>query len=104
MAVIHWTLPDGRRLSETVSEGTNLMDAAQFAGVPGIAGECGGCLSCATCHVIVDPAWVERVGPPGAEERVMLESAPVPPEAGSRLSCQIEARAALDGLSLRVPG
>lgn len=103
MPQIHWQLPDGRRLSDDVADGTHLMDAAQFAGVPGIAGECGGCMSCATCHVVVDTAWIDLVGVAGAEERMMLEAAPAPAQAHSRLSCQIVARAELDGLVLHVP-
>ncbi|MEN9781782.1 MAG: 2Fe-2S iron-sulfur cluster-binding protein [Burkholderiaceae bacterium] len=103
MPLIHWSLSDGRAISDNVADGTHLMDAAQFAGVPGIDGECGGCMSCATCHVVVDSAWAERVGPAGEEERMLLEAAPSPAQAHSRLSCQIVATAALDGLVLHVP-
>jgi 2Fe-2S ferredoxin len=53
--------------------------------------------------VVVDSAWAERVGPAGEEERVLLEAAPSPAQAHSRLSCQIVATAALDGLVLHVP-
>jgi 2Fe-2S ferredoxin len=103
MPLIHWTLSDGSHISDDVAEGTHLMDAAQFAGVPGIAGECGGCMSCATCHVVVDAAWADQVGPAGAEERMLLEAAPSPAQAHSRLSCQIVASASLEGLVLYVP-
>ncbi|NBQ86936.1 MAG: (2Fe-2S)-binding protein [Betaproteobacteria bacterium] len=103
MPLIHWTLSDGRRISDNVAEGTHLMDAAQFAGVPGIAGECGGCMSCATCHVVVDATWAEKVGPPGADECLLLDAAPTAPQPNSRLSCQIMATSALDGLVLHVP-
>ena len=103
MALIHWQLHDGRVIRDEVTDGTHLMDAAQFAGVPGIAGECGGCMSCATCHVVVDSAWAERVGPASTEERMLIEAAPTPAQAHSRLSCQIVASAALDGLVLHVP-
>lgn len=103
MPMIHWQLPDGRRISEVVSEGTHLMDAAQFAGVPTVSGECGGCLSCATCHVVVDAAWAERVGCADANEAAMLEATEVPRQPHSRLSCQIFARADLDGLLLHIP-
>ncbi|MFM8609382.1 MAG: 2Fe-2S iron-sulfur cluster-binding protein [Burkholderiaceae bacterium] len=103
MPLIHWKLCDGRVISDEVTDGTHLMDAAQFAGVPGIAGECGGCMSCATCHVVVDAAWAERVGPASDEERMLLDAAPSPAQAHSRLSCQIIARTGLDGLVLHVP-
>lgn len=103
MSLIHWTLPDGSRISDEVADGTNLMDAAQFAGVPGIAGECGGCMSCATCQVVVDPAWIDRVGVACDQERMLLEAATVAPQDRSRLSCQIVAHRALDGLVLHLP-
>lgn len=100
---VTWVLPDGRRVAADVADGTSMMLAAQFEGVPGIDGDCGGCLSCATCHVVVDAGWIARVGPPGPEEAVMLDSAPAAPRAGSRLSCQISATPALDGLVLHLP-
>jgi ferredoxin, 2Fe-2S len=103
MPRIHWKLPDGGHLSDEVADGINLMDAAQFAGVPGIAGECGGCMSCATCHVVIDEAWAARVGPASESERLLLEASPTPAQARSRLSCQIHAAAELDGLVLFVP-
>ncbi len=100
---VTWVLPDGRRIDADVDEGSSFMLAAQLQGVPDITGDCGGCLSCATCHVVVDPAWTDRVGPPGPTEAIMLESSPAAPRAGSRLSCQIEAKALLDGVVLHVP-
>ena len=104
MPTIHWITHDGQRFEEDVAEDTSLMDAAVFAGVPGIEGDCGGNLSCATCHVVVDDAWAERVGQPESNEDTMLEAAlQVPRQTHSRLSCQIKATAALDGLVLHVP-
>ncbi len=83
--------------------GRSLMRAAVAAGVDGIAADCGGCLTCATCHVIVDAEWAARLPPPNADETAMLEMTAVPREATSRLSCQIELSAALDGFSARLP-
>jgi 2Fe-2S ferredoxin len=100
---VTWVLADGRRITADVAEGSNLMLAATFEGVPGIDGDCGGCLSCATCHVVVDAAWAARVGPAEGDEHSMLDSTPAPRQACSRLSCQILASAALDGLVLHVP-
>ena len=100
---VTWILSDGRQISADVAEGSNLMLAATFEGVPGIDGDCGGCLSCATCHVLVDAAWAARVGPPDSDESSMLDSTPAPRQAHSRLSCQILASPALDGLVLHVP-
>lgn len=103
MARIHWLLPDGTRMSDEVADGTHLMDAAQFRGVPGIDGECGGCLSCATCHVYVDEAWQSACAPPGEVESALLDVVSAPRQTGSRLSCQLICGPALDGLVLRVP-
>jgi ferredoxin, 2Fe-2S len=103
MPMVHWILPNGTRISEDVSEGSNLMDAAQFAGVAGIDGECGGCLSCATCHVHVDQAWLSACPPLGDVENAMLDVVTAPRTAQSRLSCQLIASKALDGVVLRVP-
>jgi 2Fe-2S ferredoxin len=102
-AHVTWVLPDGRRIAADVASGSNLMLAATFEGVPGIDGDCGGCLSCATCHVVVDAAWVARVGAAGDDENAMLDSTPAPRQPHSRLSCQIIASPALDGLLLHVP-
>jgi 2Fe-2S ferredoxin len=101
--MVHWILPDGRRISEDVADGDNLMDAAQFAAVPGIDGACGGNLSCATCHVVVDAAWAARCPPAGDVESVMLDAVTSPRQPHSRLSCRLQAGAALDGVVLRVP-
>ncbi len=101
---VTWELSDGRTITADVAEGTNLMEAALAAGVPRILGECGGNLACATCHVYVAPDWQVATGRPGDFEEAMLDAVEAPREATSRLSCQIIASAALDGLVLRVPG
>jgi ferredoxin, 2Fe-2S len=105
MSPVHitWVLCDGRRISADVAEGSNLMLAATFEGVPGIDGDCGGCLSCATCHVVVDDAWAERAGSAGDEENALLDNTLALRQAHSRLSCQIIASPALNGLMLHVP-
>jgi len=100
---VTWALADGSEIEADVAAGTTLKDAALAAGVPHITGDCGGNLSCATCHVIVTEAWGDAVGGPGEMEDAMLDVTMAPREAASRLSCQIEMTAALDGLRLRVP-
>jgi 2Fe-2S ferredoxin len=79
------------------------MEAAVARNVPGVVGECGGNLSCATCHVQVAEDWAARVGGPEAFEDAMLDTVEAARGATSRLSCQIKARADLDGLVLIVP-
>ncbi|MGB6102812.1 MAG: 2Fe-2S iron-sulfur cluster-binding protein [Pusillimonas sp.] len=86
-----------------VQEGESVMQAIRDAGVD-IAAQCGGCCSCATCHVYVDETWMNRLPPPSEDESAMLELAMEwRPE--SRLSCQVNASPALDGLVVRLaPG
>ncbi len=103
MANITWIMEDGSEISAEVKDGLNLMEAATANNVPHIEGECGGCLSCATCHVFVDPEWFAKIGEIDDIEDTMLEMTDVEREDNSRLSCQIVASAALDGLILRVP-
>lgn len=100
---VTWELADGREIVAEVAAGETLKDAALAAKVPGILGDCGGNLSCATCHVVVPDDWAEAVGGPETTEDFMLDATAVPREPTSRLSCQIEMSAALDGLRLRVP-
>lgn len=103
MPLITWRDADGREISANVASGTNLMRAACDAGVQGIHGDCGGALACATCHVATDPAWAERLGPPGQLEDEMLEMVDGERTPTSRLSCQILAHEDLEGLILIVP-
>lgn len=63
---------------------------------------CGGQAACATCHIHVDEPWFTRVGPPDGQEADMLQSS-LERTPCSRLSCQVEMTAALDGLSLSIP-
>lgn len=83
--------------------GQSLMKAAVDANVTGIEADCGGTLTCATCHVMVDSPWADRLPPPVADERDMLDFAASPVEPGSRLSCQIALTPELDGLVVRLP-
>ena len=82
--------------------GDSVMMAALANNVPGIDADCGGACACGTCHVMVDPAWMARVGVPGAMEEGMLGFVPAR-EPNSRLSCQIMVTEQLDGLVLRLP-
>ena len=93
---------DGDRRTVDAQEGTTLLAAGQADGQP-LEGTCEGQMACATCHVIVDPADFARVGPASGDEEDMLDLAPHATRT-SRLSCQIRLTAALDGITVRVPG
>jgi 2Fe-2S ferredoxin len=103
MPHVHYVAADGTCTTLDVPVGNSVMLAAVFANLRGIAGECGGVLACATCHVYVDPAFAERLPPPSADERAMLETVAAERRSASRLSCQIEMTEALDGLVVRMP-
>jgi ferredoxin-2, mitochondrial len=92
---------DGRTRTVEGVQGARLLDVLQAAGEP-LEGTCDGDMACATCHVIVDAAGFARLPPPSAEEEELLDLAPDATRT-SRLSCQIRLRAALGGLTVRVP-
>lgn len=92
---------EGARIEAVGQEGQRLLELGQNAGLP-LEGTCEGQMACSTCHVIVASDWFDKLKPAVEDEEDMLDLA-----AGvtrtSRLSCQIELTAALDGLEVRVP-
>ena len=103
MIKIHLVAADGgETLLETRPAGS-LMEAAVAGNVRGIEADCGGLLTCATCHVYVREPFAGRLPPPSDDELGMLEFAAAQRRPNSRLSCQIELTAALDGLVVDLP-
>jgi 2Fe-2S ferredoxin len=100
MPRIVFVAADGARKEVVAEEGLSVMEAAVLNDVPAIIGLCGGLCSCATCHCYPDPA---RALPPVLDgEEAMLERVfDRRPE--SRLGCQIQITAALDGLIVHLP-
>lgn len=94
---------DGTSRSVEAEEGLSLMQLAVNAGFDAIAAECGGACACGTCHCYIDPAWTDRLPPPDDQEAAMLECV-IDQTPDSRLSCQIELSATMDGLVVRLPG
>lgn len=89
------------RVIKDVNTDQSLMEVGRANGVEGITADCGGACACATCHVYIDPAWEAVVGQADDVEAMTLDMAPnLKPE--SRLSCQIQLRAELDGLKVTV--
>jgi ferredoxin, 2Fe-2S len=93
--------PGGARRVVDAPVGITLMEAAVQNGVQGIVAQCGGACACATCQVYVGAAWSEKLGPLEEMEEGMLECAWERRES-SRLSCQIQLTAKLDGLEVMV--
>jgi ferredoxin len=91
----------GEKVSAQAEPGDRLLEVGQNVGMP-LEGTCEGQMACSTCHVIVGADWFARLKPASDDEEDMLDLA-----AGvtgtSRLSCQIELTADLDGLEVRIP-
>ena len=103
MTHITYIEPSGRSVTVDVTEGWSLMQAATANGVEGIVGECGGSCACATCHCYVDPARLADLPPPTEGELGMLANVAAERRPNSRLSCQIKAGPAIEGLTLTLP-
>jgi 2Fe-2S ferredoxin len=81
--------------------GLSVMEAIRDNGFDELLALCGGCCSCATCHVHVDADWADKLPPISADEDDLLDSSDHRNEL-SRLSCQIQLTAALDGLKVTI--
>lgn len=103
MITITFIAEDGQQQRAKGQIGKTLMEAAVAAGVDGIAADCGGLMTCATCHVLVHEPFAGQLPAAGGEEQAMLAFTAVPRALGSRLSCQIQLTAALDGLTVGLP-
>jgi len=103
MATVLFVEASGAEHRIDVPTGENLMRAALNEGLDGMVGECGGGLACATCHCYVEEAWADRLPAPAQTELDMLECTASERRPSSRLSCQIIASDALDGLVVHLP-
>jgi 2Fe-2S ferredoxin len=103
MPTIHYLLQDGSRRDVDAKPGSTVMENAIRGNIRGIDAECGGSCSCATCHVYVADEFIGRLPPADEMENDLLDAVASERLAGSRLSCQIQVTAELDGLTVRVP-
>jgi ferredoxin, 2Fe-2S len=81
--------------------GLSVMEVIRDGGLDELLALCGGCCSCATCHVHVDAGWTDRLKPMSEDENDLLDSSDHR-NASSRLSCQIDFTAELDGLKVAI--
>lgn len=93
--------PRGEHVVCEAEPGDNLLRTGQAAGLP-LEGTCEGQMACSTCHVIVAAEWFDRLAEASEEEEDMLDFA-AGARRTSRLSCQIDLTAEMDGLTVRVP-
>ncbi|USO01487.1 MAG: 2Fe-2S iron-sulfur cluster binding domain-containing protein [Alphaproteobacteria bacterium] len=92
---------DNTRTVIDAPAGLSLLEVAHSNKID-LEGACEGSLACSTCHVIVDPAWYEKLAAPSEDEEDMLDLA-FGLEKTSRLGCQIILSEALDGIEVRIP-
>jgi ferredoxin len=93
--------PRGKTIAASAEPGDNLLRVGQAAGLP-LEGTCEGQMACSTCHVIVAAEWFDHLPPAAEEEEDMLDFA-AGARRTSRLSCQIELTAEMDGLTVSIP-
>ena len=74
MPKITFVLRDGTRYEVDAPLGLSVLEVAHKHGVD-LEGACEGSLACATCHVIVDPAWIDRLVRAVEDEEDMLDRA-----------------------------
>ncbi len=107
MITVHFIAADnGHTTTVQAQPGKTLMQVAISNRIGGIAADCGGLLSCATCHVhVCEPLASDtaRLPPAAGDETSMLEFVAAPRTPHSRLSCQIQLTAAMDGLTVELP-
>ncbi|MFN3459207.1 MAG: 2Fe-2S iron-sulfur cluster-binding protein [Novosphingobium sp.] len=91
----------GEEKTVEADAGLSVMEAIRDNGFDELLALCGGCCSCATCHVYIDPAFADKVAPMSEDENDLLDSSDHRNET-SRLSCQVQLTAALDGLRVTI--
>lgn len=91
----------GAEATLEVQTGLSVMEAIRDNGYDQLLALCGGSCSCATCHVYVDPDWLEKTGGATPDENELLESSSHRRDT-SRLACQIEFTALLEGLRVEI--
>ena len=102
MVKVTFVTASEERVTVEAAPGDNLLRLGQATGMP-LEGTCEGQMACSTCHVIVGREWFAKLSRASEDEEDLLDlAAGVRPT--SRLSCQIELTAELDGIEVRIPG
>ena len=101
MPTIYVTDRSGEEKAVSVDGDMTVMEAIRDNGFDELLALCGGCCSCATCHVHVDADWKDKLPAMSEDEDDLLESSDHRNET-SRLSCQLEVTADLDGLKVTI--
>ncbi len=101
MPNIIFVMPDGSEKHISAPNGISLLEVAHQNAVP-LEGACEGSLACSTCHVVVDPAFYDKLPKASEDEEDMLDLAFALTHT-SRLGCQIMMNDSLEGLKVAVP-
>jgi 2Fe-2S ferredoxin len=101
MPTVHVIDRDGKRHTISAEDDMPLMFALRDASLP-VEATCGGTASCGTCHVFVSEAWVDRLPARDSTELDMLDALENFNEKSSRLSCQLNMTAEMDGIEVRL--
>lgn len=99
---INFQSPSSGVSTVEVFGGLTLMEAAVQGGIEQIEAECGGACACATCHVYIPDAWRAVVGEASEMESDLLEIVDNR-KPNSRLACQIDVTAEMDGITVDLP-
>jgi ferredoxin, 2Fe-2S len=91
----------GKRCDVDAPLGRSILEIAHENNID-IEGACEGAMACSTCHVIVDAEWIAKLPEPSEDEEDMLDLA-FGLTRTSRLGCQLEMTAELDGLVVHLP-
>jgi 2Fe-2S ferredoxin len=101
MPKITFVNKDGSEKTIEARNGQTILELAHQEDLP-LEGACEGSLACSTCHVIVDPAFYDKLETASEEEEDMLDLAFGLTQT-SRLGCQIVISDKLDGLRVTIP-
>ncbi|CAG8666286.1 6445_t:CDS:2, partial [Paraglomus occultum] len=71
---INFVTRDGEKTSVRANIGDSIMDITQANNID-LECACEGSLACSTCHVVVDPAYYDKLDEPTDEENDMLDLA-----------------------------
>jgi ferredoxin-2, mitochondrial len=93
---------DGTKVPISVPVGITLMEAARDIAKIDVEAACDGTCACSTCHMYLSQPHFAALGDPTEDELDMLDLAPAP-KPTSRLSCQVQITAAMEGLEATLP-
>jgi 2Fe-2S ferredoxin len=96
------TTREGEQKTVTQGAGHQTLMQVLYEEDLGVEAICGGCTSCATCHVYIDPSWMSKLPERDQAELMLIQYAEHYDPERSRLSCQIQLEAALDGMPLQI--